>query len=52
MKKDFNKKFGFTLSEVLITLGIVGIVAALTIPAIMKNYKNRLYVNYSTFPPV
>ena len=45
MKKDFNKKFGFTLSEVLITLGIVGIVAALTIPAIMKNYKNRLYVS-------
>lgn len=36
---------GFTLSEVLITLGIVGIIAALTIPAVMKNYKNRLYVS-------
>ncbi len=35
---------GFTLSEVLITLGIVGVIAALTIPAVMKNYKNRLYV--------
>lgn len=34
--KDFNKKFGFTLSEVLITLGIIGIVAVLTIPAVMK----------------
>ena len=36
-------KQGFTLSEVLITLGIVGIVAVLTIPGVMKNYKNRLY---------
>lgn len=38
-------KKGFTLSEVLITLEIVGIVAVLTIPAIMKNYKNKLYVS-------
>lgn len=37
-------KKGFTLAEVLITLGIVGIVAVLTIPGVMKNYKNRLYV--------
>ena len=35
---------GFTLSEVLITLGIIGIVSVLTIPSIMKNYKNRMYV--------
>ena len=34
---------GFTLAEVLITLGIIGIVAVLTIPAVMKNYRNRLY---------
>ena len=45
------KKFGFTLSEILITVGIVGVVAALTAPAVsnimpdrnkmmfMKNYK-------------
>lgn len=38
-------KKGFTLAEVLITLGIIGIVAALTIPAVMKNYKNRVYVS-------
>ncbi len=37
-------KKGFTLSEVLITLGIIGIVSVLTIPSIMKNYRNRLYV--------
>ncbi len=36
-------KQGFTLSEVLITLSIVGIVAVLTVPGVMKNYKNRLY---------
>lgn len=34
---------GFTLSEILITLGIVGIVAVLTVPGVMKNYQNRLY---------
>ena len=30
---------GFTLAEVLITLGIIGIVAALTIPTLVRNYK-------------
>ncbi len=34
----------FTLAEVLITLGVVGIVAVLTIPAVVKNYRNRMYV--------
>ena len=38
-------KKGFTLSEVLIALSIVGIVAVLTIPSVMKNYSNRLYVS-------
>lgn len=37
-------KKGFTLAEVLITLGIVGIIAAMTVPAVMKNYKNKVYV--------
>lgn len=31
-----NKKLGFTLAEVLITLGIVGIVASMTIPILMN----------------
>ena len=38
-------KKGFTLAEVLITLGVVGIVAILTIPSVMKNYTNRMYVS-------
>ena len=31
------KKSGFTLAEVLITLGIIGVVAALTAPALVQN---------------
>lgn len=31
-------KSGFTLAEVLITLGIIGVVAALTIPGLLANY--------------
>ena len=34
------KKFGFTLAEVLITLGIVGVVAALTAPALVVSSRN------------
>ena len=30
------KKSGFTLAEVLITLGIIGVVAALTAPALVS----------------
>lgn len=32
-----NKRFGFTLAEVLITLGIIGVVAAMTIPTLIAN---------------
>ena len=32
-------KPGFTLAEVLITLGIIGVVAAMTLPALVGNYK-------------
>jgi prepilin-type N-terminal cleavage/methylation domain-containing protein len=35
------KKTGFTLAEVLITLGIIGIVAALTIPALVADYQEK-----------
>ncbi len=33
----------FTLAEVLITLGIIGVVAALTIPSLVNNYKKQEY---------
>ena len=35
------KKRGFTLAEVLITLGIVGVVAALTAPALIMSSRNE-----------
>ena len=31
------KKHGFTLAEVLITLSIIGVVATMTLPALMTN---------------
>ena len=33
------RKSAFTLAEVLVTLGIIGVVAAMTIPMLAKNYK-------------
>jgi len=38
-------KTGFTLAEVLITLGIIGVVAAITIPGLMTNYQKIRDVN-------
>lgn len=45
---------GFTLAEVLITLGIIGVVAALTLPSLIQNYKEKATVtavkeSYSIF---
>ena len=34
-------RFGFTLAEVLITLGIIGVVAAMTIPNLMTHLKHK-----------
>ena len=34
-------KKAFTLAEVLITLGIIGLVAALTLPSVVQNYQKR-----------
>lgn len=48
---------GFTLAEILITLGIVGVVAALTIPNLITSYKAHQYKSkflkvYSTLSQV
>lgn len=50
-------KFGFTLAEVLITLGIIGVVAAMTIPNLINNYKahrlrSQFLKSYSTVQQV
>ena len=39
------KRAAFTLAEVLITLGIIGIVAALTLPTVISNYKKQVTVS-------
>lgn len=35
------KKSAFTLAEVLITLGIIGVVAAMTIPTLLAKYQEK-----------
>ena len=35
-------KIAFTLAEILITLSVVGIVAAITIPGLMTNINNKI----------
>lgn len=37
------KLFGFTLAEILITIGIIGVVAAITIPILLNNIQNYQY---------
>ncbi len=41
MKFGYN---GFTLAEVLVTLGIIGVVSAMTIPTLMQNHQRKVYV--------
>lgn len=43
-------KRGFTLAEVLITLGVIGIIAALTIPNVTAHYRKKpLKLNLKNF---
>ena len=43
MKKLKNvRKHAFTLAEVLVTLGIIGVVAALTMPTLMANHQKAV----------
>ena len=37
-----KRNIAFTLAEVLITLGIIGIVAALTIPNVTSKYRKKV----------
>lgn len=50
--KHIKKIFAFTLAEVLITIGVIGVVAAITIPSLItKSHRiiveNRLKDSYS-----
>ena len=55
MNKSFNLELGgggpsvapkpaFTLAEVLVTLGIIGVVSAMTVPSLMQNHQRKTYV--------
>ena len=51
--KKGRRKVAFTLAEVLITLGVIGVVASLTLPSVINNYQKkvvakRLATSYST----
>ncbi len=44
-KSNINiRRYAFTLAEVLVTLGIIGVVAALTTPTLVRNYQKKSYV--------
>ena len=36
-----GKKHAFTLSEILITLGVIGVVAAMTLPSVIQHFKEQ-----------
>ncbi len=42
MIHHYKNKNGFTLAEVLITLGIIGVVAAMTMPSLISNYRHKV----------
>ena len=41
MNKKIKQLNAFTLAEVLITLGVIGVVAAMTMPTLIQNYKKK-----------
>lgn len=42
--KIYYNRLAFTLAEVLITIGIIGVVAALTMPSLISHFKERAIV--------
>ena len=43
--KDYKKNNAFTLAEVLITLGIIGVVIAMTLPSLIGKWQKQVFVN-------
>lgn len=42
--RNIRSLCAFTLAEVLITLGIIGVVAAMTMPSLVNDHRNKQYV--------
>ena len=42
MAIQYKKGIGFTLAEVLITLGVIGVVAAVTLPVLITNINEKV----------
>ncbi len=42
--KNYSCNSAFTLAEVLVTLGIIGVVSAMTVPSLMQNHQRKTYV--------
>ena len=38
-----KKKFAFTLAELLITVTIIGVVAAITMPTFLQDYQKHIF---------
>ena len=42
--RNLSSLVGFTLAEVLVTLGIIGVVSAMTVPTLIQNHQRKTYV--------
>ena len=42
--RNLSSTHAFTLAEVLVTLGIIGVVSAMTVPSLMQNHQRKTYV--------
>lgn len=42
---NIKKTLAFTLAEVLITLGIIGVVAEMTIPTLVQSFQRQVYIS-------
>ena len=42
--RNLSSTHAFTLAEVLVTLGIIGVVSAMTVPTLMQNHQRKTYV--------
>ena len=43
VKASYSKRFAFTIAELMITIGVVGVVAAITIPLLIQNSNTRKF---------